>query len=112
MGIRKGAVGIIFRQNKKNSYEFLILRRKFLWRGWEFAKGGVKESKENEETGVLREIKEETGLRQCCFYSNSKLPGLKVIKISSRVYLAFNSSVGATKGCDFLIASSRFSSRL
>ena len=66
MVIRKGAVGIIFKHDKGN-FKFLILRRKFIWKGWEFPKGGVKGAinktvKESERTAVLREIKEETGL--------------------------------------------------
>ncbi len=55
---RKGVVGIIF--NKSN--EFLLLRRKLGWKGWEFPKGGVEN--ESEEDALLREIKEETGLER------------------------------------------------
>lgn len=62
--IRLGAVGIIFRRVKENGFEFLILRRKFLWHGWEFPKGGIKKGKENDESAVLREIREETGLAE------------------------------------------------
>ena len=63
--IRRGAVGIIFRADSgRSNYEFLIMRRKFLWRGWEFPKGGIKNGlkKETDEEAVLREIKEETNL--------------------------------------------------
>ncbi|MEK6887487.1 MAG: NUDIX hydrolase [Candidatus Aenigmatarchaeota archaeon] len=40
---------------------FLILKRKLHWHGWEFVKGHVE--KETARQAVLREIKEETGIR-------------------------------------------------
>lgn len=61
MGLRNGVIGIIYRKGKDDA-RFLILHRCKDWRGWEFSKGGV-EPGETEEKAVLREIKEETGLK-------------------------------------------------
>ena len=41
--------------------EFLILKKKGTWTGWQFVQGG-KEKGEDWETAVKREVKEETGL--------------------------------------------------
>ena len=41
--------------------EYLLLKRKLHWKGWEFPKGGI-EIKEKIDVAVRREIKEETGL--------------------------------------------------
>lgn len=41
--------------------EYLILKRKLHWRGWEFTKGGIEKGEEKEEA-ARRELKEETGL--------------------------------------------------
>ena len=42
--------------------EYLILKRKLHWKGWEFPKGGV-ELFETKKMAVKREIMEETGLK-------------------------------------------------
>ena len=43
-----------------NKIKYLILKRKFHWRGWEFPKGGINFS-ESKKSAVKREILEETG---------------------------------------------------
>ena len=40
--------------------EFLLLKRKWHWKGWEFTKGGIKK-KESKEHAAKRELREETG---------------------------------------------------
>lgn len=49
----------MFRKKKSNNYEYLILKRKLHWKGWEFPKGGCK-PKENYVDCIKRELKEET----------------------------------------------------
>ena len=46
----------------KNKIEYLVLKRKLHWNGWEFPKGGI-DSGETRIGAVKREIKEETGLK-------------------------------------------------
>jgi len=55
------AVFIVTYSKDKNRIEYLILKRKLHWKGWEFPKGGMKKI-ETKEKAVKREIKEETGL--------------------------------------------------
>jgi len=40
---------------------FLVLKRKLHWHGWEFVKGHVE--KETARQAVLRELREETGIK-------------------------------------------------
>ncbi|MEX0920198.1 MAG: NUDIX domain-containing protein [Candidatus Pacearchaeota archaeon] len=56
------AIFIVTYSKTKKGIEYLILRRKLHWKGWEFPKGGMNffETKRN---AVKREIKEETGLK-------------------------------------------------
>jgi 8-oxo-dGTP pyrophosphatase MutT (NUDIX family) len=61
MAVRKGVVGIVFRK-KNDDTEFLLLHRQKNWKGWEFSKGGI-EKGENDEEALLREVEEETGLK-------------------------------------------------
>ena len=42
--------------------EYLVLKRKFHWKGWEFPKGGIKKY-ELRRFAIRRELKEETGLK-------------------------------------------------
>jgi len=61
----------------KNKPQYLILKRKLHWKGWEFPKGGV-EYKKFYETLLMamrREVKEETGL---------KILGIKKFDISGK----------------------------
>ena len=52
-------VAIIYDKNK--DYDFLILKKKGTWTGWQFVQG-EKEKQEEWEAAVKREVKEETGL--------------------------------------------------
>jgi 8-oxo-dGTP pyrophosphatase MutT (NUDIX family) len=45
-----------------NSIEYLLLKRKKHWIGWEFPKGGI-DLFETKKMAVKREVKEETGLK-------------------------------------------------
>jgi len=58
---RKSIFAVVYRI-RNNKIEYLLLKRKLHWRGWEFPKGGLK-LLEPEFLGVLREVKEETGLK-------------------------------------------------
>jgi len=62
MKIRKGVCAIIFFDSPKKT-EYLILKRKLNWKGWEFLKGGIK-GKESELAALKREIKEEIGVKK------------------------------------------------
>ena len=61
MKFRKSVFIVVYSKHKKE-IQYLILKRKLHWNGWEFPKGGV-EFSESEKTAVRREIKEETGLK-------------------------------------------------
>ena len=61
MKIRKGVSAIIFFDSPRGT-EYLLLKRKLHWKGWEFAKGGVKIA-ETKKMAVRREMREETGLK-------------------------------------------------
>ena len=58
---RRGVFFVVYVRNKKGNLEYLILKRKLHWKGWEFPKGGV-EKIEKTIDSVRREVKEETGL--------------------------------------------------
>lgn len=58
---RKGVFFVLYAKNKKGNFEYLILKRKLHWNGWEFPKGGI-EKKETHLNTIQREMKEETGL--------------------------------------------------
>lgn len=55
------AVFIVTHAKTKKEIEYLILKRKLHWKGWEFPKGGIK-FLETKKGAVERELKEETGL--------------------------------------------------
>ena len=59
---QRKAVFIVVGSIKNNKPEYLILKRKLHWKGWEFPKGGV-EFLETKKMAVKRELFEETGLR-------------------------------------------------
>lgn len=74
MSVRKGVVCVIYTKDAASSTQttkgrqspvlFLVLHRVFLWKGWEFVKGGVEKEDITEEITVRREIEEETGLKK------------------------------------------------
>ena len=47
--------------SKENKIQYLVLKRKHHWKGWEFPKGGINLD-EKMESAVRREVGEETGL--------------------------------------------------
>ena len=57
---RRGIFIVTYRRKKDGEIEYLLLKRKLHWKGWEFCKGGC-ESGEKTKVCVLRELKEETG---------------------------------------------------
>ena len=59
-GYRK-AVFVVIYKKQANKIQYLILKRKLHWKGWEFTKGGV-EKDDPEMLTVIREVKEESGL--------------------------------------------------
>lgn len=58
---RKSLFIVVYSKTKKG-IEYLLLKRKLHWRGWEFPKGG-KRIYETKKRTVKRELKEETGLK-------------------------------------------------
>ena len=56
---RKSVFMVVYAGKKP---EYLLLNRILHWNGWEFPKGGIN-GKENIEKAVIRELKEETGLK-------------------------------------------------
>ena len=54
------AVFVVTYSKTSEGIKYLILKRKFHWRGWEFPKGGINYG-ESKRTAVKREILEETG---------------------------------------------------
>ena len=58
--MRKGIATLIYFENAGGKNEFLLLKRKLNWNGWEWCKGGIKKG-ENEFEAAEREMKEETG---------------------------------------------------
>ncbi|MDD5193049.1 MAG: NUDIX domain-containing protein [Candidatus Nanoarchaeia archaeon] len=54
------AVFIVTYRKEKNKINYLVLKRKLHWTGWEFPKGGI-DSKKSMLDEVRRETKEETG---------------------------------------------------
>lgn len=61
MNVKHGVTAIIFDEQEGNRY-FLLLHRVLNWRGWEFVKGGIDEGEKPEEA-MMREVGEETGLK-------------------------------------------------
>ena len=61
MKYRKGVFMVVYARKGKK-IEYLLLERILHWTGWEFPKAGL-ERGENDERAVVRELKEETGLK-------------------------------------------------
>ncbi|MEK6820150.1 MAG: NUDIX domain-containing protein, partial [Nanoarchaeota archaeon] len=61
MRYRKGVFMVVYAK-KGEKIEYLLLERILHWIGWEFPKAGL-EKGENDERAVVRELKEETGLK-------------------------------------------------
>jgi len=59
---RKAVFIVTYRLNSQQKPEYLILKRKLHWIGWEFPKGGI-EKNENITSAAKRECKEETSLK-------------------------------------------------
>ena len=57
---RQGGFFVVYAREQGN-IEYLLLKRKLHWKGWEFPKGGLLANEKIEET-IKRELKEETGL--------------------------------------------------
>lgn len=64
--MRKGkyrkAVFLLTYSKTKKGIEYLILKRKEHWKGWEFSKGGIEKGETKLQT-VKRELHEESGLK-------------------------------------------------
>lgn len=60
--IKRGVIAVVYKIKGNYAY-FAVLERKSNWRGWELVKGNL-ESDETEEEAVIREIKEETGIKK------------------------------------------------
>jgi bis(5'-nucleosidyl)-tetraphosphatase len=58
---RNAIFAVAYSKNKNGEIEYLLLKRKLHWIGWEFPKGGI-ELFETKKHAVIREVKEETGL--------------------------------------------------
>lgn len=59
-GYRRAVFIVVYSRNG-NKLEYIVLKRKLHWRGWEFPKEGLNEG-EKEEDAVKRGVHEETGL--------------------------------------------------
>jgi 8-oxo-dGTP pyrophosphatase MutT (NUDIX family) len=56
------SIFVVVYSKKSNQIEYLVLKRKLHWNGWEFPKGGLK-LLESKKRAVKREVEEETGLK-------------------------------------------------
>lgn len=61
MKYRKGVFIVVY-SRQKTGITYLVLKRKLHWTGWEFPKGGTLPF-ESKRKAVIREMKEETGLK-------------------------------------------------
>lgn len=59
---RKAVFIVTYRKTKDSQIEYLLLKRKLHWTGWEFPKGGVDKGERLQET-AKRECFEESGLK-------------------------------------------------
>lgn len=63
MEYRKSVFMVVFRK-EKDKILYLVMNRKLDWKGWEGVKGGA-ENKESRIHAVKRELREETGIKNC-----------------------------------------------
>jgi len=61
MKYRKAVFCVVYSINNTGNAEYLTLKRKLHWKGWEFPKGGIGKE-ERILDAIKRETKEETGL--------------------------------------------------
>ena len=61
MKYRKGVFLVVYKKEHEK-INYLILKRKLHWKGWEFPKGGRAKGETIKQT-ILRELKEETALK-------------------------------------------------
>lgn len=59
---RHAVFGVAYSIDRKGKIEYILLKRKKHWKGWEFPKGKV-ERFETKKKAVKREVHEETGLK-------------------------------------------------
>ncbi len=59
---RRGVFVVVYAKDRNGKIEYLILKRKHHWKGWEFPKGGAKIF-EVKRCAVKRETREESGLK-------------------------------------------------
>lgn len=80
MRYRKAVFVVVYSKTEKE-IEYLILKRKLHWNGWEFPKGGLEGLKEIifTKNAVKRELREETGLNP-----------IKIIKFSVKGRYKYN----------------------
>ena len=67
---RKGIFIVVYR-NINNKIEYLLLKRKLHWMGWEFCKGGCKAGEDMKKC-VIREVQEETGCKPISIKKHNK----------------------------------------
>jgi len=59
---RRAIFGVAYSKDNSGKIEYILLKRKLHWRGWEFPKGKI-EKFELKRWAVKREVHEETGLK-------------------------------------------------
>lgn len=59
---RRAVFGVAYCKNSEGKIEYIILKRKKHWKGWEFPKGKI-ERFETKKMAARREVSEETGLK-------------------------------------------------
>src|SRR4030043_232565 len=59
---RRAIFGVAYYKNSDGKIEYILLKRKKHWKGWEFPKGKI-EKFETKKMAAKREVHEETGLK-------------------------------------------------
>ncbi len=97
------AVFIVAYARTKKGIEYLLLKRKLHWKGWEFPKGAIN-FLETKKRAVKRELKEETGLEPVKikkFDYSGKYPYDKIYpdrpKIKGQTFILYSAEVKKTK---------------